>query len=67
MKEPLNLGQARVLYGVCKKKEQTMPVMPEDARKLAARGYDTTGWTQAQANAAWKELIANDWKKPETV
>lgn len=66
MNPPKNYGQAKVLYGVCKRKEQTMPLFPADARKLTIKGYDVTGWTQAQANEAWKELMNNGWKKPES-
>lgn len=64
MRDPVNLGQARALYGKCKKKEETMPIFPKDAANLTKEGYDTRGWTQAKACKAWTEWFNNGKKRP---
>jgi superfamily II DNA or RNA helicase len=64
MKQPANYKQAMVLYQVCKKREETMPISESNKQRLTAIGYDVQGWTQARANRAWQEYFVNDKQKP---
>lgn len=64
MKQPVNYKQAMVLYQVCKRREETMPISERNKQRLTAIGYDVQGWTQAKANRAWQEYFVNDKQKP---
>jgi superfamily II DNA or RNA helicase len=64
MKQPVNYKQAMVLYQVCKRREETMPISENNKQRLTTIGYDVQGWTQAKANRAWQEFYANNKQKP---
>jgi hypothetical protein len=64
MRQPANYKQAMVLYQVCKRREETMPISENNKQRLTAIGYDVQGWTQAMANRAWQEFYANNKQKP---
>jgi superfamily II DNA or RNA helicase len=58
MKEPVNYGQAKVFYRLCKDKEARIPIMEKTARGLQQKGINTDGMTEADGCAKWKEVLS---------